>query len=117
MHFEYANPKKAKGKCSSATFAFHNLLVDHKILHPPALKGTPAQKTKRIAKWIEDSIWDLVLDDEHDRYIAPEWYPNLSEGHTVNFVEGVVIDWTARQYVPNAPFPLIFTPKEKFFAS
>ena len=35
------------------------------------------------------------------------------EGHCVNYVEGVVIDWTARQYNGKAPFPLIYTPPKQ----
>ncbi len=105
----YGDHVEAGGCCGEASHAFHNLLVREGILRPPK-KGTPTQK----AEWILNSIWDIVLDDDHDRYLCPEWYPNITfEGHVVNYVEGHVIDWTARQYNSVAPFPLIYRPPKQ----
>ncbi len=66
-----------------------------------------------IEEGIKCTTWDIVLDEMHDRYLS-DWYPNIPfEGHCVNYVEGVVIDWTARQYYTLAPFPLIYRPPKK----
>lgn len=104
----YGDHTEAKGCCTEASRAFHNLLVDAGVLQPP--KGSKLKQ----AEWFEGCTWDIVLDDEHDRHMCPKWYPNIpSEGHCVNYVEGVVIDWTARQYNAKAPFPLIYRPPKK----
>jgi hypothetical protein len=96
--FKTINPSygfhdSAKGCCAEASYAFHNLLME---------------------EGFRSHTWDIVLDDDHDRHYCPEWYPNIIfEGHCVNYVEGVVIDWTARQYCTLAPFPLIYRPPKK----
>jgi hypothetical protein len=85
------SPKAAKGNCSDASYIFHDFL------------------TKR---GFESEVWEIVLDDDHDRYICPHWYPNKDfEGHAVVYVGGVVVDWTAKQYDPKAPCPLVFVPR------
>ena len=89
---DLADSRKARGCYTVASYAFHNILVVNSL---------------------RPSLWEIVLDDkhDHDRHLCPEWYPDIdSEGHCVNYVEGVVIDWTARQYNSEAPFPLIFRP-------
>lgn len=94
-NFKQGNPsladhKSSRGRCTEASYAFRRLAIEDGI---------------------KCATWEIVLDDEHDRHFCPEWYPNIPfEGHTVVYVEGVVIDWTARQYNGKAPFPLIYTP-------
>ncbi len=89
---DLANHKTAKGCCSDASYAFRRLAIEDGI---------------------KCTTWDIVLDDEHDRYLS-DWYPSIPfEGHCVNYVEGVVIDWTARQYYTLAPFPLIYRPPKE----
>ena len=88
---EWTLPETARGCCVDASNMFHE------FLHVSGMKS---------------EVWDIVLDEDHDRYICPEWYPDWTfEGHCVVFVEGLVVDWTARQYNSKAPYPLIFTPK------
>lgn len=97
-NFKQGNPElskheSAKGCCTDASYAFRRLAIEDGL---------------------KCSTWDIVLDEMHDRYFCPEWYPNIVfEGHCVNYVEGVVIDWTARQYNGKAPFPLIYTPPKQ----
>ena|SRR5208282_323856 len=86
---ELADHESAKGCCSDASYAFRKLAIEDGI---------------------QCATWEIVLDKDHDQYFS-EWYPNIIfEGHCVNYVEGIVIDWTVRQYNNNAPFPLIYTP-------
>ncbi len=90
---ELAYHKSAKGCCLDASVAFRKLAIDD------GLKCT---------------TWEIVLDKDHDQYFCPEWYPDIVfEGHCVNYVEGVVIDWTVRQYNADAPWPLIYTPPKQ----
>jgi len=87
-----ASHKCAKGRCTEASYAFRRLAVED------GLKCT---------------TWEIVLDKDHDQYLSP-WYPDIIfEGHCVNYVEGVVIDWTVRQYNGDAPFPLIYRPSKQ----
>lgn len=88
-----ADHEGAKGWCTEASYAFIGLLRENDITC---------------------SRWDIVLDGGHDQYLCPEWYPDItSEGHSVVYVEGVIIDWTARQYKAGAPFPLTYRPPKK----
>ena len=96
-NFKTGNPSLAsrsgaRGRCSEASVAFCNLTREDGL---------------------RCNVWYIVLDKDHDQYFS-EWYPDIEfEGHCVVFVEGVVIDWTARQYNPAAPFPLIYRPPKK----
>src|SRR5271157_6285654 len=65
----YGVHESAKGCCTEASHAFHNLLVDAGVLQPP--KGSKLKQ----AEWFEGCTWDIVLDDDHDRHMCPEWYP------------------------------------------
>ena len=88
----YGDHVEAKGCCTEASYAFRRLAIE---------------------EGIQCTTWDIVLDEMHDRYLS-DWYPNIPfEGHCVNYVEGVVIDWTARQYYTLAPFPLVYRPPKK----
>ena len=90
---ELADHETAKGCCSDASYAFRKLAIEDGL---------------------QCSTWEIVLDKDHDQHLCPEWYPNIIfEGHCVNYVEGVVIDWTARQYNGKAPFPLIYRPPKQ----
>lgn len=86
--------KKARNFCFVASSLFYNFL-----------RG----------RGFKPEMQDLMLDDEHDRSICPRWYPETAFGeHVVVYVNGVVVDWTARQYCPDAPYPLVFvSPYEK----
>jgi hypothetical protein len=87
--------KRAYGSCQIASHEFHGFL-----------RG----------KGLRPTIWHITVDKQHDSYICPEWYPDEVpphgyNGHTVVYAGGVVVDWTARQYNPKAPYPLVFQPR------
>jgi hypothetical protein len=89
-------------------------LADHQSAHGRCTEASYAFRRLAIEDGIKCTTWEIVLDDEHDRHYCPEWYPNIIfEGHTVVYVESVVIDWTVRQYNGDAPFPLIYTPPKQ----
>ena len=92
IHPELSAPSSAKGMCTAMSAEFRGFT---------------------IGNGFEDvTTWDIVLDDAHDRHLCPEWYPNIaSEGHTVAYAGGVVVDWTIRQYNEKAPFPLVYRPR------
>jgi hypothetical protein len=89
-------------------------LADHKSAHGRCAEASGAFRWLAIEDGLKCTTWEIVLDKDHDQYLCPEWYPNIIfEGHYVNYVEGVVIDWTVRQYNGKAPFPLIYRPPKR----
>jgi hypothetical protein len=88
-----ANRESAAGCCTDASYAFRELAV---------------------GSGLRCDTWEIVLDKNHDQYLCPRWYPDIAfEGHCVVYTGNVVIDWTARQYNPKAPFPLIYHPPKQ----
>jgi hypothetical protein len=57
---------------------------------------------------------DLVLDKAHDQHLSPFYPDREGYGHwVVNVDERWLIDWTARQFAPEAPYPIVITLKKK----
>ena len=111
MHPEYADPSQADGKCGLATDEFLELLD---MLLPGLVKlheegevhFTSTRSWARQCRLDNDGI-------PYFRYTEPDhhWYHGgLTEhnGHIVACIDGVCIDWTARQFRADAPWPLIF---------
>jgi hypothetical protein len=92
-------PEKAHGACAIASYDFRDFLT---------------------GRGLDSEVWDITIGEQHDSYICPMYPkvlgPDAYDGHCVVFVKGVsvlgtVVDWTARQYNPDAPYPLVFTPR------
>lgn len=61
---------------------------------------------------IKAEIWEILISLVTDH----RWYQGGSEVHTVVYVESVVVDWTARQYDLEAPWPLVYHPLKNWDA-
>lgn len=59
---------------------------------------------------IKSEIWEILICLVTDH----EWYTSNHEVHTVVHAEDVVIDWTARQYNLEAPWPLVYRPSKDY---
>lgn len=115
QHPEFGCPDEADGNCGYATDLFLEMV---EMLHPemynPMAEGEiHFTSTRRLARqrkyvhpgWGNDDIPTFRYTD------APHhWYRNGCEwsGHVCAHVGEWVIDWTARQFRPDAPFPLAF---------
>lgn len=80
VHQEWATPEGAKGHCSTATGAFLDLLLERNLITPQG---------QFAGEWDNEEV---VIE---------------GESHHVARVRDYLIDWTARQYDPEAAFPKI----------
>ena len=86
---EFGHAKGAEHNCPVATGMFNQHLEEHGI------KG---------ARMASIPAFDLM-----DRYGAGKSIPSAAHhGHVASEHNGVIYDWTARQYDPKAPFPLTY---------
>ncbi len=91
----FASPAAADGMCGLATDLFHDLT---EIVLPEARLGevhfTPKRQKDAFA----------YQDAPHPWYRSGCRHP----GHCVAVIGNWLVDWTARQFDPEAPFPLVF---------
>lgn len=102
-----AQPEVADGACVSAHDMFTDLVMK---MYPNAPSPVEAVfVSDPTAPWPDEEPERAYADAEHDWYLNPiKW-----SGHTVSRVGDVFIDFTARQFHPDAPFPLVFKLKER----
>ncbi len=94
----FASPEGADGSCGYATDLF--LDIAEQLLPGAEIDEAhfgPARKITASDRY-------LYNEAPHPWYLSGCKWP----GHVVAIVGGWLIDWTARQFDPNAPFPLIF---------
>ena len=92
-HKEFGHAKGAEHNCPVATGMFNQHLAAHGI------KG---------ARMASIPAFDLL-----DRYGAGKTEASAAHhGHVASEHNGVIYDWTARQYDPKAPFPLTYKVKD-----
>ena len=117
LHPEFGTPDGADGNCGYATDLFIEFLTEvlPEQAPPPTTESevhfTTAQNHARIAAWSHLNMWDSGLptfayeEAPHSYYLG-----GLSKhpGHVVALIGATCIDWTARQFRQDAPFPLIF---------
>lgn len=82
-HQEWATPEGARGQCSTASAAFLDLLLERKII---------TRRGQVTGEWDNEEV--AVIN---------------GVSHRVARVGDLLIDWTARQFNPNALFPMITT--------
>lgn len=80
-HQEWATPEGARGQCSTASAAFLDLLLERGVITPQG---------QFAGEWDNEEV--AVID---------------GVSHHVARVRDLHIDWTARQFDADAPFPLI----------
>ena len=98
----FADPKRADGCCGLATEYFLEMV--EKLF--PKLKIEEVHFTDRCK--VFQKLPGLT-SMAYDRVRHP-WYQKGCrwDGHAVPCVAGWCVDWTARQFDPDAPFPLVF---------
>lgn len=92
---QYASPEGADGQCAACSLDFNSELRD--------VLGVYAT----TADWYADR-----RGVDQGQPVPHPWFDNLHEsvyrGHTCTLVDGWYIDFTARQFYPEAPYPLIW---------
>lgn len=105
---DFATQEGANGSCGLATDCFRRIVLDYY----PDLKNIGEVHFSDLPR--ENSLIPCFLYSAapHPYYQNPiEW-----GGHCVFRVGGWLIDWTARQFDPSAPFPLVFPcPKSELY--
>ncbi len=93
-------PSEADGSCGTATDVFLDLV---ELLVPEARCDE--------AHFVPKEAWRRGINNLYAYTQTPHpWYLDGCNwpGHCVPVVDGWYIDWTARQFDPAAPFPLVF---------
>lgn len=106
-HFD--NPLRADGNCGYATDLFCNLaayLLPEVQDEDVSFDGPDLYASARSALKAGSNLGTSFAYEEapHDWYLGGCSWP----GHVVAKLGPYCIDWTARQFKPGAPFPLIF---------
>lgn len=94
-HPQYATQRGALYQCVDASYRFIALLnTDYKIYSAKTFEFGVDEPNRNPDPTI---FKEGVNESNHDR----------SMGHCIVEVDGLLIDWTARQYVETAPFPYL----------
>jgi len=103
---EWATPAGALNQCTDASYHFVQFLRAHNI------------KADIISLWMDDFEYEGQAKWYEGTYKLSEYYPRvgpgstMSQGHCIVKSGKIAIDWTARQYNKDAPYPLIFEMRE-----
>lgn len=114
QHPEFGRPDDADGNCGYATDLFLEMVetLYPEMYDPRAEAEIHFTSTKRLALekkyahpgWGQDILTFKYTDAPHDWYHGGcNW-----SGHVCAYIGEWVIDWTARQFKPDAPWPLVF---------
>lgn len=95
----FQDPGMANGSCGLAVDRFLDLLDEHEIAG-----GYEVHFRARDNITFRRSDLYAYEDAPHGWYLGGCEHP----GHIVAVLGGWVVDWTARQFVPDAPWPLVF---------
>lgn len=87
----YEDPARADGACVDASCRF---------------------LTRTTHEGLEGILVDLFFPEDIERFPHKLYYDNGYGGHTVVKVGRFWIDFTARQFDPGAPFPLVWEDEE-----
>jgi hypothetical protein len=103
------DPKEADGKCGAKSYTFIQFLKQNGV--PEAALAKDLDYTACTAR--HHPLKPEILTRKQDRYIEDYAHRGIGQwcGHTVVKIGRLRIDWTARQYDPEAPFPLIWRTK------
>ncbi len=111
LHPGFGTPEGADGVCGYATDLFLEFLAEvlPEQAPPPEMEAEVHFTTGRRARREQSLDYGMPIFAYHD---APHPYyrGGLSKhlGHIVVNLGNICIDWTARQFRPDAPFPLVF---------
>ena len=89
--------KPQHGHCQSAARKFSLYCVNAGYL-------------KGFVPWAEPHVYEFYTDQPENP--APEIYRNGSRVHGIASLPDCYVDWTARQYDPTLPYPLILWKKD-----
>ena len=115
-HHELQQPSHAQGQCTNASSRFMKLLLECEI----ADDWEEVDWEFEIERWGHDEAdwgWVIVSGPDVPSHIDPIFSadsPAMQKyrGHTAVFVKcedsSWIIDFTARQFDPNSPWPLIW---------
>ena len=103
----FANPREADGNCGLAVDIFLDIVQD--VL--PEVETEEVHFTA-TSRWYEErsAMKVACISAFSYRHARHHWYLSGCRwpGHIVARVGDWLIDWTARQFNPVAPFPLVF---------
>ena len=102
----FSEAEEADGCCGLATDLFHSLIEDLGV--KASLDEVHFMSSKKYLRQKRD-WWDRSF---RFRYLHTphRWYRSGChwDGHVAALVDGWIVDFTARQFDPAAPFPLVF---------
>lgn len=113
----YSNPIEADGACELAA----DIFIEYVSMHMPTASISEIIFRKKLRKrpiFPNKDSWGVVgcfFQEREYKSVPHKWYSHGCRwpGHMVARVNEWYIDWTARQFHPDAPFPLIFHVQEK----
>lgn len=111
FHYEWEDPCGADGQCIIASLKFNKWLKNKNVTTSLTVFSTRDEVVR------SNGVLDMYFgysNVEVFEFDSPphHWYINSTwPGHVVSKLDKYFIDWTARQFNPIAPYPLIFSMK------
>ena len=108
-HRHLLDPKEADGTCGSYSYRFQRFLIEHNV--PEGSKAKDLDYAACTAR--HHPLKPEILTVAQNQFIEDYAHRDIGQwsGHTVVKIGRLRIDWTARQFDPTAPVPLIWRTK------
>lgn len=104
---ELGTPEEADGRCGYGTDIFMDIIEDYRLEHHFLAFEVHFVSKDRIRnrEFTNDTLTPVFPYEQGPKLFHQgcRW-----KGHIVACVDGICVDWTARQFDKEAPFPLIF---------
>lgn len=114
--YQWEDSYGADGQCETASLDFITWALGRQLYHRDEISIAVFVTPRKMNNLFWDGRQETMSYKGHNPEVflyqeAPHhWYRNGCrwEGHVVVKIGNICIDWTARQFHPSAPFPLIF---------